>query len=70
MPGKFFSDLRFHEVLQTSIIRLITKGKNRKIQSKSLEMCTNLYVCVCVCGVIVAYYCEYVLVEFGVCVCV
>ena len=27
MPWKFVSDLCFHEILQTTIIRQITKGK-------------------------------------------
>ena len=41
MPWKFVCDLRFNEVLQTTIIRQITKGneeikKMRKIQSKAV----------------------------------
>ena len=52
MPWKFVCDLRFHEVLQTTIIRQITKEKEEieKIEKhcqKPLELCTNLYVCLC-----------------------
>ena len=41
MPWKFVCDLRFHQVLPTTIIWRITKGneeieKNRKIQSKTV----------------------------------
>ena len=51
MPWKFIRDLRFHEVLQTIIIRQITKRneeieKIEKYSQKPLELCTNLYVCV------------------------
>ena len=48
MPWKFVSDLRFHEVLQTTIIRRITieikKSKKSKNSENLLELCTNLYV--------------------------
>ena len=68
MPWKFVCDLWFHQVLQTTIIRQITKGnevieKIVKIQSKTVgivckSLCALVWVCVCVCGgVIVAYYC-------------
>ena len=51
MPWKFVFDLRFHGVLQTTIIRQITKWNEEiKKQSKNsqnpLELRTNLYVCV------------------------
>ena len=51
MPWKFIYNLSFHEVLQTTIIRQITKeneeiGKIEKYNQKPLESCTNLYVCV------------------------
>ena len=41
--------LRFHEVLQTTIIKQITKeneeiGKIEKYGQKLLELCTNLYM--------------------------
>ena len=54
MTWKFVSDLRFHEVLQTTIIRQITKEnggieKIEKYRQKPLKLCTNLYVCSCVC---------------------
>ena len=60
MPWKFVSDLRFHEVLHTTIIRQIAKvneeiEKVEKYSQKSLELCSNIYVCllvyvfVCVC---------------------
>ena len=54
MSWKFVRDLRFHEVLQTTIIRQITKGneeikKIKKYSQKLLELCANLYVCLCVC---------------------
>ena len=47
MLWKFVCDLRFHEVLQTTIIRQITKGnegieKIEKYNEKPLELCTNL----------------------------
>ena len=47
MPWKFVCDLRFHEVLQTTIIRQIMKGNEeiKKYSQKPLELCTNLYVC-------------------------
>ena len=47
IPWKFFCDLRFHEVLQTTIIRQITKGNEEieKYSQKPLELCTNFYVC-------------------------
>ena len=50
MLWKFVCDLRFHEVLQTTIIRQIMKGneeieKIEKYCQKALELCTNLYVC-------------------------
>ena len=50
MPWKFVCDLRFHEVLQTTIIRQITKEneeieKIEKYSQKPLELCTNFYVC-------------------------
>ena len=50
MPWKFVCDLRFHEVLQTTIIRQITKRNEeiKKYNQKLLELCTNL--CVCLCG--------------------
>ena len=43
IPWKFVCDLRFHEVLQTTIIRQITKEneeieKYRKIQSKTVRI--------------------------------
>ena len=56
MPYKFVNDLRFHEVLQTTIIWqiMIENEEIEKIEKYSqnpLELCTNLYVClwVCVC---------------------
>ena len=59
MPRKFVSNLRFHEVLQTTIIRQITKGneeieKIKKIQSKTVgivykSLHVPVFVCVCVC---------------------
>ena len=50
MPWKFVCDLRFHKVLQTTIIRQITKEnekikKIKKYSKRTLELCTNLYVC-------------------------
>ena len=51
MPWKFVCDLRFHEVLQTTIVRQIMK-ENEKIEKysqKPLELHANLYVCLCVC---------------------
>ena len=67
MPWKFVCDIRFPEVLQTTIIKQITKEneKNESIEKysqKLLELSINLYVCmcvhVCVCVlVIVADYC-------------
>ena len=57
MQWKFVCNIRFHEVLQTTIIRNITKGneeieKIEKYNQKPLELCTNLYVRLweCVCG--------------------
>ena len=50
MPWKFVCDLAFHEVLLTTIIRLIMK-ENEEIKKigkycqKPLELCTNLYAC-------------------------
>ena len=54
MPRKFVCDLRFHEVLQTTIIRQITKGneeieKIEKYSQKPSELGTNLYVCLWEC---------------------
>ena len=50
IPWKFIGDLRFHEVLQTTTIRHITKenGEIEKIDKyiqKPLELCTKLYGC-------------------------
>ena len=62
MPWKFVDDFRFYEVLQTTIIRQITKENEEieKIEKYSqIFMCAYVYVCVCVWGVIVAYYCEW-----------
>ena len=61
MAWKFVCELRFHKLLQTLIIRQITKGneeipKIKKYSKKSLELCTNLCMCMCV-WVIIAYYC-------------
>ena len=66
MPWKFVCNLRFHEVLQTTIIKQITKGKEEiekieKYSQKSLELCTNIYVCLCVCLCVRVFVC--------VCVC-
>ena len=61
MPWKLVCDLRFREVLSSTIIWKITK-RNEKIEKiekysqKQLELCTNLYVCLCV-GDIHAFYC-------------
>ena len=53
MPRKFVCDLRFHEGLETTIIKQIIKENEeiKKYSQKSLELYTNLYVClrVCVC---------------------
>ena len=56
MSSKFARDLRFHEALQTTIIRQITKenGEIKKYSQNPLELCTNLYVWG---GLIFAYYC-------------
>ena len=59
MPWKFVCDLRFYEVLQTTITRQITK-ENEKIEkieeySKNTvrivykSICVLVSVCVCVC---------------------
>ena len=50
MPWKFVCDLRLREVLQTIIIRQITKRneeieKIEKYSRKPLGLCRNLYVC-------------------------
>ena len=50
----YVCDLRFHEVLQTAIIRQITKEneeieKIEKYSQKPLELCINLCVLVSVC---------------------
>ena len=47
MPWKFVCNLRFHEVLQTTIIMQITKGNEEieKYSQKPLELCTTLYAC-------------------------
>ena len=44
MPRKFVSDVEFHEVLQTTIIRQITKGNEEieKYSQKLLELCSPL----------------------------
>ena len=61
MPWKSICILRFHEFLQTTILRQITKENEEidKLSQKPLQLCTNLYGClwVCVWGVIVVYYC-------------
>ena len=51
MPRKFVCDLRFHEVLQTTIIRQITKG-NKEIEK--IEKYSQKSLCG---GIIVAYHC-------------
>ena len=61
MPWKFVCDPRFHEVLQTAIIRQITKEnkeieKIEKYSQKPLELCTNLYVCLCECVLVIVAY--------------
>ena len=58
MLWKFVCNLRFHEVLQTSIFRRIMKGKEEieKSSQKLLELCRDVcvllsvcvFVCVCV----------------------
>ena len=47
MPWKFVCDLWFCEVLQTTIVRQITKGNEglEKYSQKTLGLCRNLYVC-------------------------
>ena len=59
MTWTFVCDLRFHEVLQKTIIRQITKEneklEKRKIQSKTVGivyklLCVLMSVCVCVCA--------------------
>ena len=50
IPWKSVCDFGFHEVLQTMIIRQITKEneeikKIKEYSQKPLELCTNLYVC-------------------------
>ena len=58
MPWKFVGDVRFHEVLQTSIIRQITKRNEEIEKIEKLLLCTNLYVCLSLWwGVILANYC-------------
>ena len=65
MPWKFVFDLRFHEVLQTTIIGQIMK-ENKKIEKiekysqKPSELCTYLYVCLCDC---VGYSCVLLCVD-------
>ena len=61
MPRKSVYDFRFHEVLQTTIIRQITKGneeiekiknnsgKNRRNLYKSLYVHVSVFMCACVC---------------------
>ena len=72
MPLKFVCDFKFHDVLQTTIIRWITNEneENEKIEKyskktvrivyKSLCVLVSVCVCVCVCvcvRVITTYYC-------------
>ena len=47
MQWKFVCDLRFHEALQTTIIRQITKGNEKieKYSQKPLGLYRCLYVC-------------------------
>ena len=50
MPWKFVYDLRFHKVLQTTIIKQIMKEnegikKIEKYSKKPLQLHTNLYEC-------------------------
>ena len=47
MPWTFLCDLRFHEVLQLTIIRQIMKKneETEKYSKKPLELCKNLYAC-------------------------
>ena len=49
MPWKFVCDLRFHRVLQTTIIWQITKG-NEEIEKYSLVyVCVKIYTrCQCI----------------------
>ena len=51
MPWKFVCDLRFHEVLQTIIIRKITKGNEEiekiKYSKKKCWNCVQIFVCLC-----------------------
>ena len=74
MPWKFVCDLRFHEVLLTTIIRHITKESKEieKYSQKPLELYTNLYVClwesVCV-GYSCVLLCVDVWVVFSICMC-
>ena len=59
MPWKLVCDLRFHEILQTTIIRQIMKGNRKK--SKKLVRIVYKSLCACECmsvvWVIVTYYC-------------
>ena len=52
MPRKFVNDLRFHDVLQTKIIRHITKEneeieKTEKCSKKTIRIVYK-FLCVCV----------------------
>ena len=59
MLWKFVCDLRFHEVLQTTIIRQIRNElKKSKNTVKNRWNFEQIFMCACVCvWVIVAYYC-------------
>ena len=71
MPWKFVGDLRLHNVLQTTIVRQITKlnVEIEKIEKYSKNnvgiayqsLCVLVSMCVCVLvWVIVAYYCVWI----------
>ena len=57
MPWKFVCNLKFHEVLQTTIIKQITKGngkkkkKKKKIEKYSQKRlnCGQIFMCACEC---------------------
>ena len=45
MPLKFVCDLRFHGVLQTTIIRQITKGNEEIEKCKNRWNCVQIFMC-------------------------
>ena len=58
MPWKFVCDLRFHEVLQITIIRQITKGNEKsKNTFKNRWDCVEIFTSACECVCVFVYVC-------------